>query len=157
MKKKSFIIKTLFILYIALMLWLLFGQRMGREYSGSYSEVILSNLNLVPFATVKLFLNAIQGSFSDYTVKHSIINLAGNVVMFIPLGFFIPSVSKKYSSFTKCISASAVTILIVEIVQLFTLLGSCDIDDFILNITGVIIGYGIYKGGYSYGKNRKNS
>lgn len=157
MKKKSLIINTLFILYIALMLWLLFGQRMGRELNDSYSEVLLSNINLIPFATVKLFLNAIQGSLSDYTVKHSLINLIGNVVMFIPLGYFIPSVSKKNSSFRKCISLCALIILIVEIVQLFTLLGSCDIDDFILNIAGIIIGYGIYKGGYSYGKNRKNS
>lgn len=157
MKKKSLIINTLFIIYIALMLWLLFGQRMGRELNDSYSEVLLSNINLIPFATVKLFLNAIQGSLSDYTVKHSLINLIGNVVMFIPLGYFIPSVSKKHSSFRKCISLCALIILIVEIVQLFTLLGSCDIDDFILNIAGIIIGYGIYKGGYSYGKNRKNS
>lgn len=157
MKKKSLITKTFFILYIALMLWLLFGQRMGRELNDSYSEVLLSNINLIPFATVKLFLNAIQGSLSDYAVKHSVINLIGNVVMFIPLGYFIPSVSKKHSSFRKCISLCALIILIVEIVQLFTLLGSCDIDDFILNIAGIIIGYGIYKGEHSYGKNRKNS
>ncbi len=156
MKKKPILIKTLFILYIVLMLWLLFGQRMGREISGSYSDVLLSNINLVPFATVKLFLNAIHGSFSDYTVKHSMINLIGNVVMFIPLGFFIPSVFSKYSAFLKSVSVCAISIIIVEIIQLFTLLGSCDIDDFILNIAGVIMGYGIYKGVGLYGKIRKN-
>ena len=142
-KSENFI-NTAFTLYIILMLWLLFGQRMGREPLGSYWEVINSNINFIPFKTVKLFISAIQGSFSDYTVRHSIINLAGNVIMFIPLGFFIPSVFSKYSSFFKSLSVCTISIIIVEIVQLFTLLGSCDIDDFILNIAGAIIGYGIF-------------
>lgn len=156
MKKKTIIIKTLFILYIVLMLWLLFGQRMGRDPFGSYWEVVNSNINFIPFKTVKLFIRAIQGSFSDYAVRHSVINLAGNVIMFIPLGFFIPSVFSKYSAFLNSVSVCAISIIIVEIVQLFTLLGSCDIDDFILNIAGVIMGYGIYKGVGLYGKIRKN-
>ena len=142
--KSETIIKTAFTFYIILMLWLLFGQRMGREPFGSYWEVVNSNINFIPFKTVKLFIRAIQGSFSDYAVRHSIINLAGNVIMFIPLGFFIPSVFSKYSSFLKSMSVCAISIIIAEIVQLFTLLGSCDIDDFVLNIAGAIIGYGIF-------------
>ena len=33
----------------------------------------------------------------------------------------------------------------VELAQLFTLLGSCDIDDLILNVLGAALGYGIHK------------
>ncbi len=143
--KSETIIKTAFLLYIILMLWLLFGQRMGREPFGSYWEVVNSSINFIPFKTIKLFIRAIQGSFSEYTVRHSIINLAGNVIMFVPLGFFIPSVFSKYSSFLKCMLICSIGIIIVEIVQLFTLLGSCDIDDFILNVAGAIIGYGIFR------------
>lgn len=143
--KSETFIKTAFTLYIMLMLWLLFGQRMGREPFGSYWEVVNSNINLIPFKTVKLFLKAIQGSFSDYAVYHSIINLAGNIIMFIPLGFFVPSVFSKYSSFSRFIFLISTIIISIEIIQLFTLLGSCDIDDFILNIVGAIIGYGIFR------------
>ena len=142
--KSETIIKTSFTLYIILMLWLLFGQRMGREPVGSYWEVINSSINFIPFKTINLFIRAIQGSFSDYTVRHSVINLAGNVIMFVPLGFFIPSVFSKYS-FLKCMLVCSIGIIIVEIVQLFTLLGSCDIDDFILNMTGAAIGYGLFR------------
>ncbi len=143
--KSETLIKISFALYIILMLWLLFGQRMGGEPFGSYWEVLISNINLIPFKTIKLFLKAMQGSFSDYAVRHSIINLAGNVIMFVPLGFFIPSVFSKYSSFFKCISVCSIGIIVVEILQLFTLLGSCDIDDFILNISGASVGYGLFR------------
>lgn len=143
--KSETIIKTSFTLYIILMLWLLFGQRMGREPFGSYWEVINSNINFIPLNTIRLFIRAIQSSFSDYTIRHSIINLAGNIIMFVPLGFFIPSVFSKYSSFFKCMSVCSIGIIIVEIVQLFTLLGSCDIDDFILNMAGAAIGYGLFR------------
>jgi glycopeptide antibiotics resistance protein len=37
----------------------------------------------------------------------------------------------------------AITISCVEILQLFTLLGYCDVDDLILNTLGAAIGYGI--------------
>ena len=36
-------------------------------------------------------------------------------------------------------------ITLVELIQLFTLVGSCDIDDLILNLLGAAMGYGIYK------------
>ena len=35
-------------------------------------------------------------------------------------------------------------IAVVETTQLFTLLGSCDVDDLILNLLGAALGYGIY-------------
>ncbi len=143
--KSETIIKTAFILYIILMLWLLFGQRMGREPFGSYWEVVNSNINFFPFKTVRLFLKEIRGSFSDYTVHHSVINLAGNIIMFIPLGFFVPYVFSKFSSFLRSLFFISVIIIAIEIIQLFTLLGSCDIDDYILNIAGAIIGYGIFR------------
>ena len=143
--KSETIIKTSFILYIILILWLLFGQRMGREPFGSYWEVINSNINFIPFKTIKLFIRAIQGSFSDYTVRHSIINLVGNILMFIPLGFFVPSVFTKHSTFFRCIILCSIIIISIEIIQLITLLGSCDIDDFILNMAGSAVGYVIFR------------
>ena len=146
-KKSKKILNITFIFYILLMIWLLFGQRMGRELYGSYWDVLSSNINLTPFSTIKLFIRAIIGSDYEYTVRHSVINLAGNVIMFIPLGFFIPFVLKNSSSFIQSIIICSIIIILIETVQLFTLLGSFDIDDFILNLAGSIIGYIIYSGG----------
>ncbi len=138
------ILKTGFALYILLMLWLLFGQRVGLDYSGSYSEIVTSNLNLVPFQTIHNYLLLLSSTSSGTAFRHAIINLAGNVIMFVPLGFFLPNVFTKRNTFTGCLLQCAILILIIEIIQLFTLLGSCDIDDFILNMAGAAAGYGIY-------------
>ena len=45
----------------------------------------------------------------------------------------------------KTMLCSAAVMTVVEIIQLFTLLGSCDVDDLILNILGVFIGFIIFK------------
>ena len=41
--------------------------------------------------------------------------------------------------------AGSTIITAVELTQLFTLLGSCDIDDLILNVVGAAVGYGLFK------------
>ena len=134
---------VLFILYGLLMLWLLFGQRFGADLSGTYWERIQNNLNLVPFRTIKEFIYTISVTISPDLIRHSVINLAGNVVMFVPLGFFPPCIWNALRSFARCMLWAAACILIIELVQLFTLLGSCDVDDLILNMVGVAIGYGL--------------
>ena len=134
---------VLFILYGLLMLWLLFGQRFGADLSGTYWERIQNNVNLVPFRTIKEFIHTIGVITSPDLIRHSVINLAGNVVMFVPLGFFPPCIWNALRSFARCMLWAAACILIIELVQLFTLLGSCDVDDLILNMVGVAIGYGL--------------
>lgn len=143
-RKLKTVLKICFILYVILMLWLLFGQRMGRDLFGTYWEVFESNINLTPFRTIRSFINTVSGTDYGYAFRHSVINLAGNIVMFIPLGFFIPCVFKKQSTFGRCMLFCAISVIIIELVQLFTLLGSCDIDDLILNMIGAAVGYEIY-------------
>ena len=76
---------------------------------------------------------------------HAFVNLAGNVVMFIPLGAFAALFDGEKASFWRCMARSAAIIISVELIQLVTMLGTCDIDDLILNMVGAAIGYGIYK------------
>jgi glycopeptide antibiotics resistance protein len=127
----------LFIIYSIIMIWLLFGQRMDHWTFDSYRERLMSNYNLVPFGTIKDFIKVLNRSFY-------FINLAGNVIMFIPLGFFLPVTLNKFRAFWKTVLLSLVVLLCVETIQLFTLLGSWDIDDIILNLSGVAIGYLFY-------------
>ncbi len=143
-RSKKRIFKICFAMYAVLMLWLLFGQRIGREPFGTYREMLESSINLMPFQTIRNFINTVSRTDDGYMFRHSVINLAGNVVMFIPLGFFIPCVFSKFSRFGYCMLFSAICITAVELIQLFTLLGSCDIDDLILNMIGSAVGYGIY-------------
>ena len=141
--KQSRIWIVLFGLYCALMLWLLF-DRPGYVPGIPYWEQVESNLNLVPFRTLRLFARLLDSSHPEY-VRAAVINLFGNVIMFIPLGFLLPVTFRSLSILWKTLLTTALLICAVEILQLFTLVGSCDIDDLILNVLGAALGYGLHK------------
>ena len=138
------VLRLLFLLYCGLMLWLLFGKRMDGSLEISF-EGAKENVNLVPFATVKLYLRLLQKGANRALLRHAVVNLVGNVVMFVPLGWFLPSVWENLRAFFKTLFLAAVLICLVEAVQLATGLGSCDVDDLILNLWGVILGYGLWR------------
>ena len=131
----------LFCIYSALMLNLLFNRAGGIE-GMDYWKQIRANLNLEPFHTIRLFLRVLDKQAYSSAAA---INLAGNVIMFIPLGFLLPRVFPKLRKFWRCMMATALIITAVELTQLFTLLGSCDIDDLILNVIGAAAGYILHK------------
>ena len=131
----------LFGLYCALMLWLLF-DRTGYDAGLPYAEQL--KYNLLPFETIGRFLRLL-GSSQGGLRTHAFINLAGNVVMFIPLGFFLPKLWQQQRKLRRTLLTPALIILLAELTQMFTLAGSCDTDDLILNVLGAAIGYSIYK------------
>ncbi|MCR4779757.1 MAG: VanZ family protein [Ruminiclostridium sp.] len=141
-KKKipKMILLICFAVYAAIMLYLLFFQRVGRD------DVPLSErFQLIPFRTVAEYVNDILTLAPDDNGSlPALINIGGNIVLFIPLGLFIPALFTKLRSFSGTVIAVVITILCVELIQAFTLLGACDIDDLILNTAGACIGYGIF-------------
>lgn len=138
-------VKLLFIAYSLWMLWLLFGQRVGDWSGGSYGAFMEQNLNLVPFATIRRFTYVLQNSTDPVLLKQAVVNLAGNVCMFVPLGFFLPCVFRKMGRFWRMLLCSAGLILAMEGLQFLTFLGCCDIDDVILNMLGILLGFLLWK------------
>ena len=67
-----------------------------------------------------------------------------NIVLFVPLGFFLPLLYKKYSRISNIALTGFLFSLSIEIVQMFGR-GSTDINDLITNTVGVSLGYFIYK------------
>ena len=132
---------VLFSLYSGFMLYLLFNRSGGIEGMDYWTQ-IRANLNLEPFHTIRLFLKVLNNQTYSST---AFINLGGNVILFVPLGFFLPRVSPCLQKYWKAILATVLIITAVELTQLFTLLGSCDIDDLILNVIGATLGYGLHK------------
>ena len=130
------------VVYCLWMLWLLFGQRLGTQI---YEQQLADGINLVPFATVGKYIQLLTACGDEALARHAAINLAGNVVLFIPLGIFLPSFCKNFRSFLKTALAALGIIVAVEMLQYVTLLGSCDVDDLILNMIGVLIGYPIWR------------
>mgnify|MGYP000967463519 CR=1 FL=1 len=126
---------ALFIAYCLLMIGLLFFlQRSQRAYAG---------YNFVPLRTITQYLKLMKSGY--FPVRTAVINLAGNIVMFVPLGLFLPAIWKglrRFRSFTVTVVAA---IIAVELLQFLFRLGSCDIDDLILNVLGAGLGFGICK------------
>ena len=91
-------------------------------------------VNLVPL--VNLF---------DYNSKRDLlVNVIGNVAMFIPSGIVLPIIYRRLDTFVKVLLAGGGISLCIEIIQLPFSVRATDIDDLILNTVGVIMGYGIY-------------
>ena len=81
----------------------------------------------------------------DYDNKRDLLlNVIGNVAMFIPSGIVLPIVYKRLDTFGRVLVAGAGISLCIEIIQLPFRVRATDIDDLVLNTVGVIVGYGLY-------------
>ena len=66
------------------------------------------------------------------------------VVAFIPFGIFLPVLSHRRIKLIATTLYSFSLSLAIELTQLITMVGSCDVDDLILNCLGGLTGYIIY-------------
>ena len=73
-------------------------------------------------------------------------NIIGNITMFIPVGLAWPSCFKKLDTVGKTVLVGAGFSLFIEITQLPFYDRCSDVDDLILNTTGILIGAIIYFG-----------
>ena len=67
-----------------------------------------------------------------------------NVILFLPLGLFIPLLYKKYNRISRIALTGFLLSLAIELVQMFGR-GATDINDLITNTVGACLGYFIYK------------
>lgn len=104
--------------------------------------------NLEPFKSIKTMFTVGMKYNGPETMHLHIstiyINLLGNVLIFAPVGFlsaFLFKEPKWYKSLLAGLSLS----MTIEIVQLFLLTRSFDVDDLLLNGLGTLLGYGAFK------------
>jgi len=130
--------------YLLILVYLIFVMH-GRYWSDlTLWEYILYNTNFVPFKSIILYIQAL----SDHSMNMDtpVKNLVGNLLMLLPMGLYLPGFFKrlrKLGAFCICI---VVLIFIVEAAELLLRRGSFDIDDFILNMAGALIGFAIWRG-----------
>ena len=123
--------KIIFALYIFFLLYfLIFSEIYGR--SGVMQDY---HYNITPFQEIERFWK-----YREQLGLMSSINLFGNVLIFVPFGFMEPLTSKKRSFWATLIDGCLVS-LSVEIFQFITKVGRFDVDDLMLNTTGVALGY----------------
>lgn len=128
---------VLFIAYLALLVYFMFfAESFGRD---AQQREYAYNLEL--FKEIKRFYNYRH----QLGIKAFVLNIVGNVVGFMPCGFFLPIVSRRgrkwYNAVLLCFGLS----LCIEVTQLVFKVGSFDVDDLFLNTLGGAMGYIIYR------------
>lgn len=134
-----------FILYVLLFITLtLFSGFYGRNgftlvkwNKELFNNYIHNSLNLIPFKTIMEYIMPPNILLSRIVI----VNVLGNIFACMPFGFFLPLLFKKQNDFIVFTITMIVIVLIIELLQFATLSGSCDIDDFILNVLGAVIMY----------------
>ena len=104
---------------------------------GAFLDWGLEKDLFMPFKEIKRFIIY----YRQIGINAVILNLAGNVVAFMPFGFFLPLVSEHKIKFFKVFITAFSLSLSIELIQLISKVGSCDVDDLILNTLGGILGY----------------
>ncbi len=133
-----------FVCYCAVMLWLLFVRYRSVEVTDYWAQVS-TRINLIPFSSMGSMLMTLKENPRLDVLWVVIYNLGGNVIMFLPLGFLLPELWQQFRKFLSCVGAVAWIMTCVELIQLFTLRGFCEVDDVLLNVLGGAIGFGIWK------------
>lgn len=136
MNKKEIvkIVKGLFIVYCLVLIYVLF---MHNNYRYGMNFRLY---NLIPFKTIIGYFERL----SEHTINTSIViqNLSVNLILFLPMGMALPVIfENKIDKFWKLLIISLIVIILSEIIQFITMIGSADIDDIILNTIGACIGY----------------
>lgn len=126
-REKIVLYKECMYLFSILYCWLLFELLTTTEINSN------SSINLVPFEEI---LRYSVGS------DMFILNVFGNILIFLPFGFFISHYVKSKSVWPILITSTILSI-VVETTQL-NIGRSFDVDDIILNVVGSILGYLLY-------------
>ncbi|KGR90870.1 teicoplanin resistance protein VanZ [Ureibacillus massiliensis 4400831 = CIP 108448 = CCUG 49529] len=116
------------VLYSFGLLILLFFRPNGASYGG---------VSLIPFDTISFYLS---GNVNFFIALY---NLAANIGLFVPYGLYYRYLNG-VSSWKRLMLITVISISMIECLQFSTKRGSLDIDDLILNVLGVLLGYLIY-------------
>ncbi|MDY3118147.1 MAG: VanZ family protein [Peptoniphilus sp.] len=130
-----------FATYCLWLLFFLFVDNRRLEDAGVLLGIDTSladwKINLTPFATVRTFWR--YGSFTGM-----FLNIFGNVLIAVLPGFLTPLLFRRFQKLPPTFLLYGGLFFLVEILQYFT--GrSADIDDWLLNMSGILLGYFLSK------------
>lgn len=99
-----------------------------------YAMVGLPNVTYIRFDP-RFNFTPFQYMFSDFTTLL-------NILLFMPLGFFLPVLRSKFRSFGVTVLFGFCMSMFIEILQIFTLRAT-DVNDLMTNTLGTVLGYWI--------------
>ena len=131
---------TIFIIYCFVLVYVLFLSR-GTRDGFTFAEYMRRFTNFIPFKTIVEYVQRYIDGYRNL----SVLNLLGNLALFVPMGALLPCVIRKLDRFWKVNLTVLGMVVMVEIVQGILRVGSVDIDDVLFNVVGAMIGYGLIR------------
>lgn len=133
-------VSLLFLLYLAVLLRFILFK--------SFSDVMFINIslhnilyriqhlaNFTLFKTIRYYMSG------QVNTSIAVQNILGNILLFSPLGFFVPLLRPRLSKLVQIAVLAFGISLLLELVQLLTGLGGFDVDDLLLNVLGGLLGW----------------
>lgn len=124
------------IILLSLVMVIIFSLTGVSPISGFNIDIRIDEISFTPF---KGIIEMLQGGLTLYTI----INIIGNIIMFMPMGFLLPLLFSNLDCLKKTVAIGFGTSLLIEFTQLF-LIRATDIDDLILNTLGTMLGYLVF-------------
>ena len=119
--------RVFLVFYALVLVYCFFLQRQPSGQSG---------FNLIPFAMMISYIGSFRYAYE------TIFYVLGNLLCFLPLGFYLRIRQKNVSGW-RILSTPVVFSLLIEASQLLFNTGQFDVDDIIMNAVGYYIGFGI--------------
>ncbi len=131
--KRNINIYIFLYLFLLILLTIFINRPKISLINKEFLEIYTTQVNIIPFKTI---INYLIGPSNSY---HKIINILGNLIALTPLSLLLILKNKKYENLKYQLIHIGLIVLFIELLQLITMTGHFDIDDFILNILGVIL------------------
>lgn len=127
-----------------------------QHYLGIYlfiTYMIISLVEVVGFPSLSEWKRILQFNETIFNPSINIIPFKDglgitdllNIILFMPLGFFIPALWDSYKKLLSTLCYGIFFSLIIEVSQLFVLYRTTDINDLIMNGLGTFCGWIIFK------------
>ena len=135
---------AVFAFYLFYLIWLLY-------FDGGYDRIASNadfhtyfalKTNFIPLVTIRRYLTNIS---NDTYASSAVFNLVGNIAAFMPLAFFCQLLISFLRKPWLFIPLLLVSLVGIEGLQLLLRVGSCDVDDVILNMLGALFIYFLMK------------
>ena len=127
-----------FAVYCFAVLRLTFFHRPGYTHAELWEHI-----NLIPLRTV---FNYVQWTLDGWvTVEITARNLLGNLVLFFPMGCYLPILFPSLQRKETLVWQMFGLLLGIETLQLLLRVGTFDVDDILLNLAGTFAGFALVR------------
>lgn len=114
------------------------GQQLQRNIE--HPDYVMYRLQLGNFTPLKSISQSVQNLSS-----HDLINLVGNIIVFVPYGCLLPIYRNHRVSFAGAFIGAFGLSLCLECLQVVLSMGTFDVDDLLLNTLGGLLGCAAYR------------